>query len=232
MSHFSTLVTLKGSPKKRGKSKLEAWVSTQIESLLEPFCVFPNDTRYMEFEDETDKIKHGYTAEMQGLYSTLAEYAEHEHGYFLDDEHQAYGSWFNANAFYDWHQVGGRYAFMFLVKKNCRSAVRGERSWTNVDAVRKAPRGYKWVAGTRKRDIAWEKMDSHERELNASGADCKYFIDTYAYLENGEHYSRGDFHFGGEEANNMELEAWRQMTHEFIKNIDDDDFIVAVDCHI
>lgn len=70
-----------------------------------------------------------------------------------------YGYYFNPNGQWDWWQIGGRWPFRFLVKDDCVSAVTGEVSGLFHDQPqRDAPEGYRWVAGARKADIAWDVM--------------------------------------------------------------------------
>jgi hypothetical protein len=237
----------------------------------------------MVFEDMNDEVKCGYTAEMQALYPTIKEFAENELYCYFDKKKRTYGYWYNEKAFHDWHQIGGRFPFMFLVKENCHSAVLGERSWSTKDTTRVAPSGYKWVAGAKKRDIAWEEMKSHGiavakhdflalenafrkgslhdehifdkivengitswgvyiyvkgesfeqyLERNDLGAGCKYPVRTHSYLDNGEYFTQGDIGWFGGNAEDMPSSEWQQMTQAFIERVDDDDFIVMVDCHI
>ncbi len=70
-----------------------------------------------------------------------------------------YGYYFNANAKWDWWQIGGRWPFCFLVKDDCPSAIVGHPSALFCGSLhRDTPEGYRWVAGARKGDIAWDMM--------------------------------------------------------------------------
>lgn len=91
------------------------------------------------------------------LYPSIREYMEQYWGCVYNEEEQAYGYYENPNAFWDWFEMGGRWPHCFLVKEDCRCAVRG--GWNPVRIrTRIAPEGYQWVAGARKRDIAWDEM--------------------------------------------------------------------------
>lgn len=75
-----------------------------------------------------------------------------------------YGYYFNPNGQWDWWQIGGRWPFQFLVKNDCLSAVTGELSALfKEEPQRNAPEGYRWVAGARKSDIAWDVMKEFRR---------------------------------------------------------------------
>ena len=70
-----------------------------------------------------------------------------------------YGYYFNPNAEWDWWQIGGRWPHRFLVKDDCDVTVAGEPSYLFKEPPRRdAPEGYRWVAGARKCDVAWDVM--------------------------------------------------------------------------
>ncbi len=79
-------------------------------------------------------------------------------GYTYYEKEGGYGFYYNPNAFYDWYQIGGRWADMFLVKNTCLEYSLGERSWANEDSEFEAPEGYMWVSAARKKDIEWQAM--------------------------------------------------------------------------
>jgi len=76
-----------------------------------------------------------------------------------------YGYYFNPNAEWDWWQIGGRWPFRFLVKNDCDMAVAGELSCLFKEPPKcDAPEGYRWVAGARKCDVAWDVMRDFIRD--------------------------------------------------------------------
>jgi hypothetical protein len=283
MSHFTALVSLKNEGQGNGGiDYLESWAESQIWDLLEPYCV-NTDKIYMVFDDMTEDVAEGYTPKMQKKYPTMREFAEKFCFFSFDEEKQAYGSWCNENAFFDWHQIGGRWAEFFLVKENCQSAVHGERDLIDAEDMQKAPCGYKWVAGAKKSDIAWDLMKSYGIEVatrdfavletafcnkilpkeyvhcqmsdngifacddlvyakgdtlkiylerNGFGADSKYPIVVQSCLKSDEYISRSDITWFGGSLNESPIEEWLLTTQAFIESIDNDDFIVVVDCHI
>lgn len=92
------------------------------------------------------------------LYKSFKEYAEDFGCYSFDEEHQAYGYYYNPNVMWDWYRIGGRWAAMFLVKRDCMEQSPGESSCCNEDARQESPEGYIWVAAARKKDICWDVM--------------------------------------------------------------------------
>ncbi len=94
-------------------------------------------------------------------YRSFEEYAKEQAAY--DENHQAFGYYFNPEAFYDWFVIGGRWPDMFLVEETCEEFSLGER---NLDyQLPEVPEGYKWVAAARKKDIAWTAMLNHSKAL-------------------------------------------------------------------
>ena len=248
----------------------------------------------MVFQESAGPLKHNKRTKkakkmlalteypMNKLYPTIERYAEDYCGYYYDEDHKAYGYHTNPNAFWDWYQIGGRWPFMFLVKTTCPDAIRGGYSWATEGDSREAPEGYKWVAGARKSDIAWDAMKTlrieasiprfklleeafktgilpdeplltitedgiaswgemiykkdetleNYLERNELGPDCKYPVSAYSFLSDGEYCSRGDMGWWGISKNDKPEMAWQEETQTFIDEIDDDDFIVTIDCHI
>ena len=92
------------------------------------------------------------------LFPTLESYLEEYCGHTYNEDEEAYGYYHNPNAYWDWYQIGGRWPYRFLVKKDC-PFIGGERDLFLDDKEEApAPEGYHWVAGARKGDIAWALM--------------------------------------------------------------------------
>lgn len=103
---------------------------------------------------------------MAKLYKSFEDFAENYYGISFDEEHHAYGEYYNLKGMFDWYQIGGRWPQMFLIKDTCGEFYLGERSWCNQDDRLDAPEGYLWVAAARKKDIEWQAMrDWNKKEL-------------------------------------------------------------------
>lgn len=98
------------------------------------------------------------------VYQTFEEFVEERYGTFYYEEQEAYGYYYNPDAFYDWYSIGGRWSDMFLVKDDCGEYGIADRSWTCADKETKAPDGYRWTCAARKKDIAWQTMYDWELE--------------------------------------------------------------------
>lgn len=93
------------------------------------------------------------------LFPTAEAFMTNYWGCAPGEEAGRYGYYFNPNGHWDWWQIGGRWPFRFLVKDDCSLAVVGEASHLFEKPPKcDAPEGYRWVAGARKCDIAWDMM--------------------------------------------------------------------------
>ncbi len=92
------------------------------------------------------------------LYPNISDYASEYFGCSYYPAMDAYGYYYNPNAFYDWYSIGGRWPFLFLVKDSCPECSIGEKHYGYSSMEPKEPEGYKWVCAARKRDIEWEVM--------------------------------------------------------------------------
>ena len=96
---------------------------------------------------------------MRKLYPTFESFMTNHLGYVAEEGTGRYGYYFNPNGEWDWWQIGGRWPFRFLVKNDCDMAVAGELSCLFKEPPKcDAPEGYRWVAGARKCDVAWDVM--------------------------------------------------------------------------
>lgn len=90
------------------------------------------------------------------FYPTIASLAEDFYGYTYHKEQNAYGFYYNPDAFYDWYSIGGRWPHLFLVKDSCMECSSDEGSWKINREEVPAPEGYKWAYAARKKDIEWQ----------------------------------------------------------------------------
>lgn len=102
---------------------------------------------------------------LQKLYPTFDSFMTEHWGCGAEKETGGYGYYTNPYGQWDWWQVGGRWPLCFLVKNDCASAVVGEPACSSKEqSKQEAPDGYRWVAGARKCDIAWEVMKEFKRK--------------------------------------------------------------------
>lgn len=92
------------------------------------------------------------------FYKSFGKFVEAEYGTPYCEERDAYGYYYNPDAFYDWYSIGGRCPDMFLVKTDCPEYGIAKRSCFSRDNETEAPEGYRWTCAARKKDIAWQAM--------------------------------------------------------------------------
>lgn len=102
---------------------------------------------------------------LRKLFPTAETFMTEYWGCVAEEGTGRYGYYFNPSAEWDWWQIGGRWPFRFLVKNDCDMAVAGELSCLFKEPPKcDAPEGYRWVAGARKCDVAWDVMRDFIRD--------------------------------------------------------------------
>lgn len=135
-------------------------------SLARPFCIVNGNISQKVFGQLKKVKKSKKSRKMTALpdypihkfYKTLSDYVDDYYGYEFDEDSQAYGYYFNPNAHLDYYTVGGRWPFRFLVKESCTERIIEEQNWFSQNYTAKAPTGYVWVCGAKKKDIEWDAM--------------------------------------------------------------------------
>ena len=130
---------------------------------------------------KTRRMKTKYIP-FKKMYRSLSAFAEEYYGLVRGEEPNSYGFYRNPDTKWDWFQIGGRWPDRFLVKKDCPVVHTGEVSLLMQDyQSREAPEGYCWVAGARKKDIAWDVR----REQRAR-AETEYFHKLESWYQNDQ----------------------------------------------
>ena len=93
------------------------------------------------------------------LYQKISDYANEYWGYSYHPEQEAYGFYYNPDAFFDWYSIGGRWPALFLVKEDCTEYSVGEKSFHYYEDEIPCPEGYKWACAARKKDIEWKAIN-------------------------------------------------------------------------
>lgn len=99
------------------------------------------------------------------VYHSFEEFVEEVYGTPYFEEQNAFGYYYNPDAFYDWYSIGGRWPDMFLVKDDCTECGIADRSWIYCrNRTENAPERYHWTCAARKKDIEWQTMYEWELE--------------------------------------------------------------------
>ena len=165
------------------------WVrpfSTAFESIytLDEGKIYKRSFGPLHHHKRTKKAKRMKTKYIpfKKMYRSLSTFAEEYCGLVRGEEPDSYGFYRNPDTRWDWFQIGGRWPDRFLVKADCPVVHTGEVSLLMQDYQgREAPEGYCWVAGARKKDIAWDVM----REQRAR-AETEYFHKLESWYQNGQ----------------------------------------------
>ncbi len=122
-------------------------------------------------------------------------------------------STYNQNSQWDWYQIGGRWSDSLKIKPHTYSKTRGERSWAIEDSPK---RGY--ADSAVKEDIDWE----HESMKD---------FETFAFLDSmGEWHEEGSMGMFG--ASTTTDNSWSDTFKKLLDNVNDDERLTVVDCHI
>lgn len=80
--------------------------------------------------------------------------------------------------------------------------------------------------------VKGESLDNYKARKGVTDMD-KYPINTFAFVDrNGDWSGSGDMGWFGMSSNDKPERAWNDELQALMSNVQDDDFIVAVDCHI
>lgn len=165
---------------------------------------------------------------------------------------------YNPKSKWDWHQIGGRWAGMLLLKKNAHSGKRGEKSLLD----KSNPYSDSGVDSAFKKDIDFEAMQNDlvekqtaEREWDECVAGngfykLEYFVErygtkegfvkarlrftTHAVVKNGKWFEVGRMGwFGCSSETKDEDRIWEEKFFDiFIKPLSANARLTIVDCHI
>ena len=89
------------------------------------------------------------------VYKSYKDYCEKGRFFELDKVFKSYGYYCNPDTVYDWYAIGGRWFDCLLVKDSCVEVYLCDKKREDEPD---APKGYKWVAGARMKDIEWDLM--------------------------------------------------------------------------
>ncbi|MDR1629408.1 MAG: hypothetical protein LBS36_04235 [Oscillospiraceae bacterium] len=83
-------------------------------------------------------------------------------------------------------------------------------------------------------DLTYKSGETLEEyfEHHELGPDCKYPVNIYSYIENGEYFSQGDMCLFGMSVSDKPKTEWRKMTQDYIDRISEDNVLIPVYCHI
>ena len=122
-------------------------------------------------------------------------------------------SFYNPKSKWDWYVIGGRWSDSIKLKKDATSGVLGERRWGMEEGHK---RGF--TDSALKQDVAWD----HESMKD---------FHAFAFLDkDGTWYEEGEMGWFG--SSTVEDEDWVNSFNRLLDEVNGEDRITIVDCHI
>lgn len=160
----------------------------------------------------------------------------------LSKHNGEYGYWGNPIGKWDWYQVGGRWKGLLLVKDDVDEVITGDKGVFPEEDKPKID-GYKWVDGARLKDIEWELMEDLKQDELSKHWDEKHKEDNRMITgikaeESKEDYLKRVTPFITYSV--LSNAGWIDVDEEYkndkyydkyIKNEDQEKFLVVVDYH-
>ena len=217
MSHFKVLV-----------------VGDDVETQLEAF----DETRQVEFSDCTERIATEWAEYQaknpQNEYGDLDTFAEEYFGY--EKHNGVYGHFHNPLGRWDWWVVGGRYG-SYLINKAGKAGDSFKVKDIDFAAMER-----------RNEENAKEWWAEAHQEKNAAMAGFLYGIEpdmtmdeyvkqrtaisAWAVLIGNNWIERGEMGWFGMSHNETDHSVWEAEMAKFLKNLDPEQTLTVVDCHV
>ncbi len=173
----------------------------------------------------------------------------------LDAETGKRGHWYNPNATWDWHVIGGRWLGYFKLKKDKkgklgRCGTGGNRPTYDADQAKKGDIDFEGMKEASRQRA--EKLWRHYKKKVAQGKKVEPFwtygvcesdtktkyikressIATFAVVKDGEWYEKGQMGWFGFASNKKDDDAWEKEFEQLLADVSDDTLLTVVDCHI
>ena len=203
------------------------------------------------------KIEKPEKISFKDKYKTFENFMNEYCGYEKrDSKMNRYGNWYNPQAKWDWHQLGGRWTGCFPLKTKNALALVGEHSKFSeppkagyYDKAKKSDIDFE----TRYNDknaqalVDWEKIQELINKNDTTHAYWDYgyngetkeqFIknrsvfSTFAVLKDGKWFSRGEMGWWGAVADEKDQNIWLDEYKKMIDELPNDVMLSVYDCHI
>lgn len=211
-------------------------------------------------EEKEWLVPEGYTEVEVPLKEvfTFKQFAEGYHGYKKDPKSGRYGYWENPNRKWDWHTIGGRYMGRLKLKEGASGITGKPGAFDNkaepgfVDQARVVDLDMEGMKAKRVSDRTayWaEYINDLAKGENRAWAMMRYGIEegqtredyingdgealsAFAIVKDGKWYERGKMGWWGCVSDEKERDAWRGELKGLLGDLEPDELLTVVDCHI
>lgn len=226
MSHFNVAVI----------GENVAW---ELEPFQENNCgTCPEE--FLEFIELDDLAWYEKDFEKNTDYSDFHSFMTEYHGYKF--ENSKYGYIENPNRKWDWYEVGGRWSNSILTKNG---------QWTDSCKIKDID--FEGMKNTRIENAvrAWTEIekilqngetDSFELRFNYGYQEGitkeeyvkqrAYSLSSYCFLKDRTWYEKGEMGWFGIGMNEKDTSDWQEELEDLILNLDPEETLTIVDCHI
>lgn len=237
MSHFSVLV-----------------IGENIDEQMLPYHEFEctGINEYLELVDRTDEFLHDFR-HYGHEYDSIEDFSEnnfgrailkhdeepdfisaHKYGYTeVDAEGNVVASYgrTNPNAKWDWYVVGGRWPKFYTLKDGSRTS-QTRKGLIDLEATKASGhsdslKSWEKYKDSPLRDLVIGKYETAEEYAAACGETS---IVTYAIVRDGKWIAKGEMGWFGMSSNDSD--NWEETFMSIWNEIDDDELVSIVDCHI
>lgn len=208
MTHFIVLIIIPKFIFDLGPKVIKAYIEKQMEPFseqleVEPYIQYTKDQIQEQFEEFKKTNEHFFAT-----YNTLEKFIKEYHAYFLDEYGNAIST-YNPKSLYDWYVIGGRW---------------DGRLTNNIQS---SDRGFNWDD---KHHTVENNSISVEELINkyTQNPDDVYNI----IIDNeGKLHKQRDYGWFALYDETMTKEEWKKEYIQVLEN-SQNDFVVALDCHI
>ena len=192
----------------------------------EKYSQNPGHLEYIE-KEFPEMLKMTTDEELYNFYRKNNDYCEYD-----DDGNEL--STYNDDSKWDWYEIGGRWGGELILKDG-----------THVDSARVGD--IDWKAMNKPDDKSleyfntlWKSPTTTKEQKAKSGTKAKFikekskFVTRAVVTPDGEWHEPGEMgYWGCSSETDDEWDAWQKGYYDsFLKNLDDNDVITVIDCHI
>jgi hypothetical protein len=173
-------------------------------------------------------------------YETFEKFVEEYQAVEKDEKTGRYGYWENPNKKWDWYQIGGRYLGRLVLKNgdSTSQARLKDLDWDGMLKARKESRARTWdeyktrIESGMDPEIATEIYHIQPEQTQEDYINEAQAISCFAFLKDGQWHEQGHMGMFATVRDSKDKKTWTQEVQDFLDNLQPDDLLTFVDCHI